>query len=126
MGDTLGFLTRPVELFNEKQRRYGNVFKARLFGRTGVYLLGAEANKFVLVEQARYCSSQEGWRFPIGELFHGGLMLRDGEEHKQHRGILQAAFKKEPMRQYLEVMAPIVARRLVPGASKPRCGYFRP
>ncbi|WP_345235502.1 cytochrome P450 [Hymenobacter saemangeumensis] len=112
VGDTLGFLTRPVDLFNKKQRRYGNVFKARLFGRTGVYLLGAEANKFVLVEQARSCSSQEGWRFPIGELFHGGLMLRDGEEHKQHRGILQAAFKKEPMRQYLEVMAPIVDRRL--------------
>ena len=112
LGDTVGFLTRPAELFDEKQRRYGDVFKARLFGRTVVYLLGADANKFVLVEQARYCSSQEGWRFPIGELFHGGLMLRDGDEHKQHRGILQAAFKKEPMRQYLGVMEPIIERRL--------------
>ncbi|UYZ64635.1 cytochrome P450 [Hymenobacter weizhouensis] len=124
LGDTVGFLTRPVELFNDKQRRYGDVFKARLFGRTAVYLLGAEANKFVLVEQARHCSSQEGWRFPIGELFHGGLMLRDGEEHKSHRGILQAAFKKEPMRQYLGVMAPIIERRLAEWGRQPTLRVF--
>lgn len=112
LGDTVGFLTRPLHLFNEKQRQYGDVFKVRLFGRTMVYLMGADANRFMLVEQARYFSSQEGWKFPIGELFHGGLMLRDGNDHKHHRGILQAAFKKEPMQQYLVVMEPIIKRRV--------------
>jgi cytochrome P450 len=112
LGDTVGFLTRPVALFNEKQRQYGDVFKMRLFGRTGVHLMGADAIKFMLVDQARDFSSKKGWEFPIGELFHGGLMLRDGDDHKHHRGILQAAFKKEPMRQYLSVMEPIVQRRL--------------
>ena len=124
LGDTVRFLTRPLELFNAKQRQHGNVFKVRLFGRTFVYLLGPEANKFVLVEQARYCSSQEGWRFPIGELFHGGLMLRDGDEHKQHRGMLQAAFKKEPMRQYLDVMAPIIEQRLAEWGRQPTLRVF--
>lgn len=124
LGDTIGFLTRPVDLFAEKQRLYGDVFKVRLFGRTGVHVVGADATRFMLVDQARDFSSKKGWEFPIGELFHGGLMLRDGDDHKHHRGLLQAAFRKEPMRQYLADMEPIVQRGLAGWATLPDLRAF--
>ena len=107
MGDTIRFLKKPQELFNRKQRQYGNIFKYRMFGREYVCIMGAEGNRFVLVEQTKHFSSKEGWVL-INELFHGGLMLQDGDEHKQHRGILQAAFKKEALQHYLEAMNPLI------------------
>jgi cytochrome P450 len=107
IGDTISFLKKPQELFNEKQKKYGNIFKYLMFGQEYVCIMGAEGNRFVLVEQSKHFSSKDGWLL-INELFHGGLMLRDGDEHKHHRGILQAAFKKEALQHYLEAMNPVI------------------
>jgi cytochrome P450 len=107
MGDTIRFLKKPQELFNKKQEQYGNIFKYRMFGRKYVCIMGAAGNRFVLVEQTKHFSSKDGWVL-INELFHGGLMLQDGEEHKHHRGILQTAFKKEALQHYVETMNPLV------------------
>jgi cytochrome P450 len=106
LGDTLKFLKNPNQLFADKRKQYGDVYKMRLFGENVVFMVGAEANRFVLIEQAKYFSSKEGWDFSIGELFHGGLMLLDDQEHKHHRSILQSAFKKEPLAGYLEEIIP--------------------
>ena len=107
IGDTIRFLKKPQELFNQKQQQYGNIFKYRMFGREYVCITGAAGNRFVLVEHTKHFSSKDGWEL-INELFHGGLMLQDGDEHKQHRGILQTAFKKESLQHYLEAMNPVV------------------
>ncbi|MBL0201589.1 MAG: cytochrome P450 [Chitinophagaceae bacterium] len=107
IGDTIRFLKKPQELFNKKQQQYGNIFKYRMFGREYVCIMGAAGNRFVLVEQTKHFSSKDGWVL-INELFHGGLMLQDGDEHKQHRGILQAAFKKEALQHYVEAMNPVI------------------
>ncbi|NJL15317.1 MAG: cytochrome P450 [Microscillaceae bacterium] len=105
LGDTLGFLRRPVALFEEKRRQYGDVFKVRLFGQTVVFLIGTEANKFLLIEQAKYLSSHKGWE-NIDELFHDGLMLKDGTNHQHHRSIMQSAFRKESLKGYMALMMP--------------------
>lgn len=107
LGDTIRFLKYPVKMFEAKEQQYGSVFKVRLFGQIVVFMTGAEANRFVLIEQTKYFSAKEGWDFSIGELFHGGLMLKDGEEHKHHRSILQSAFKKEALANYLEQIIPV-------------------
>ena len=36
-----------------------------------------------------------------------GLLLRDGQEHRYHRQMLQQSFLKEPMAGYLQIMQPI-------------------
>lgn len=123
IGDTIRFLKKPQELFDEKQQLYGNIFKYRMFGREYVCIMGAEGNRFVLVEQTKHFSSKEGWVL-INELFHGGLMLLDGEEHKQHRGILQAAFKKEALQHYLEAMNPLIQEYSRKFAQQPEIKVF--
>jgi cytochrome P450 len=112
VGDLVNFLKYPIETFQAKQIEYGDVFKMRLLGKQVVFITGAEATKQVLIEQAKYFSAKEGWEISIGELFSGGLMLKDGEEHKYHRSILQSAFKKEPMAGYLADIVPTAARYL--------------
>ncbi|MCU0443552.1 MAG: cytochrome P450 [Microscillaceae bacterium] len=112
VGDTFQFLKDPIALFAQKQKQYGDIFKVRLFGENVVFMLGAEANRFLLIEQAKHLSNEEGWQFSIGELFRNGLMLKDGEEHKYHRSILQSAFKKEPMAGYLADIIPTTQQYL--------------
>ena len=107
-GHVLKFIRDPFKLFAERREKYGDIFKIRVLGLDNLVIMGQPANKFVLVEQAKYFSSQLAWETNLSELFPGGLMLKDGDEHKYHRGILQSAFKKGPMSDYLEEMIPVI------------------
>ena len=53
IGDTIRFLKKPQELFNKKQLQYGNIFKYHMFGKDYVCIMGAEGNRFVLVEDRK-------------------------------------------------------------------------
>ncbi len=103
--DLLGWLERY-------RRRHGLIFKARVFGEVTVALLGAQANRFVLSEQATSFSNHGGWGSTLGTLFRGGLMLKDGEDHKRHRRILQVAFRPQVMAGYLDQMRPIIEKHV--------------
>ncbi|MDX2306603.1 MAG: cytochrome P450 [Microscillaceae bacterium] len=107
-GHIFSFIRDPFGLFDRKKAQYGNIFKIRILGNQVLVIMGKDANQFVLVEEAKYFSSKQAWEVNLGELFPGGLMLRDGEDHKFHRSILQSAFKKDPMNAYLEAMIPVI------------------
>ena len=107
-GNFFKLLTDPSGFFNQQKAKHGEIFISRYFGNNNVMLLGKEAAKFVLVEQSRHFSSQEGWEESIGKLFPNGVMLMDGERHQYHRNILSAAFKKSPLEGYMALMQPLV------------------
>jgi cytochrome P450 len=66
----------------------------------------------VLLDRDQVFSSEHGWGVFIGRLFSRGLMLRDFDEHRYHRRIMQDAFRAEAMRGYLERMPAIIERSL--------------
>lgn len=110
VGQTLNFLHRPVEMGLEMYRKHGPVVRGRCFGLDAVALGGPDAMQFVLRNQDNAFSNAGGWEFFIGRFFKRGIMLLDFEEHRFHRGILQAAFKKGALVQYLAGMNPAIAR----------------
>ncbi len=71
-----------------------------------VNLFGPDANRFVLLDRDRIFSARRPWHMIMGRIFPNGLLLRDGEEHKQHRKIMHEAFKREPLRDYAARMGP--------------------
>jgi cytochrome P450 len=77
-----------------------------------VNLFGPDANRFVLLDRDELFSSRQPWMMIMGRIFPNGLLLRDGEEHTQHRKIMHAAFTRPALRRYLERMNPMVARGL--------------
>ncbi|MEZ4883724.1 MAG: cytochrome P450 [Chitinophagales bacterium] len=107
-GDMFKFLKNPIQLYKDKQEKYGDVFKMQYFGKTQLVLLDKAANQFLLIEQGKYTSNEQAWEFPLKDLFPNGLMLMDGERHQYHRNILRTAFEKDPMNGYLEMMLPII------------------
>ena len=110
IGQTYDFLTRPVENGLNIYRKYGPVVRGNTLGVEAVALAGPDALQQVLRNADDTFSSNGGWQLFIGRFFRRGVMLLDFDEHRFHRGILQAAFKKPAMLQYLERMNPAITR----------------
>ena len=75
-----------------------------------VNLFGPDANRHVLLDRDKIFSSRKPWMAIMGKIFPNGLLLRDGEEHKQHRKIMHEAFTRPALRNYLERMNPMIER----------------
>ena len=87
---------------------HGNVVRSRTFFET-VTLLGPDANQFVLHDREGNFSSRGGWTYWIGAVFPGAIMALDEPQHKHHRRIMQAAFKRSAMERYVQDMGPVIA-----------------
>ena len=102
VGNTLQMLADPKGVTERFAKQYGRVFRTRSFGGRVVLLLGPQANEFILLDQARLFSSEQGWERIFGRLFPRGLMLMDFDEHRLHRKALSVAFKAGALKSYLE------------------------
>jgi cytochrome P450 len=80
----------------------------RMFGMTFVNLYGPEAHRLALVNNDQVFSNKKAWDQIIGRIFPNGLMLRDGDDHRYHRRLMQAGFKNKVMKTYLQDMGPQV------------------
>jgi cytochrome P450 len=106
VGHTFHFVKSPLEFARRQLALYGPVSRTRfLFERT-INLISAEANEFVLLDRAGNFSAYLGWEPTLGQLFPRGLMLRDGDDHRYHRRLMQPAFRKEALAGYLARMNP--------------------
>lgn len=95
----------PLAFSERMLRRYGPVHRFRACGSWNVQLVGPEANEFVLFDQAGNFSAAGGWKPVFGRHFEGGLLLRDGADHRWHRKLIATAFKAEQLQAYLGVFA---------------------
>ena len=76
-----------------------------------VYLVGPEANRFVLHTHRDHFSHERGWTPIIGPLFGRGILTMDGEEHARHRKMMNPAFTIAYMARYLPIMQRVIAAR---------------
>lgn len=112
IGQSLGFLQDSLEHARRGYDRFGSVFWANVFGTRLVIVLGPAGIETVLANRDRAFSSEQGWDYFIGPFFERGVMLMDFEEHRHHRRIMQAAFKRERLDSYLQRMNPAIERGL--------------
>lgn len=112
IGYTFDFLRDLPALVNRMQARYGDVFRYRAVMMDVITLLGPDANEFVLKDPEQNFSSKLAWDVVLEELFPNGLMLRDFDNHRLHRKILQGAFKKNVMERYVGQMSQLFAAAL--------------
>ncbi len=76
-----------------------------------VYLVGPEANRFVLHTGREHFSHDRGWSPIIGPQFGHGILNMDGEEHARHRKMMNPAFTIAYMARYLPIMNEVIAAR---------------
>jgi len=121
VGYTYNFLNDTVRFARDRHARYGPVSWMRGFSTTLVQVLGPDAIEEVLTNRGRAFSSESGWGYFLVPFFQRGVMLMDFEEHRLHRRIMQSAFKRDRLVEYLEDMSPAIARGV--GEWQPQPGF---
>lgn len=116
VGELLGgdwrMISDPLRGARQQYAKFGPVVNQTWTGMPLFNLYGPDANEFVLQNRDGIFSNKRAWDFFIGRVFPNGLMLRDGEDHRQHRRLMQAGFKKPALVAYLDTMNPLIERRL--------------
>lgn len=84
-------------------RDLGDIFRIPLPGFNAVMLAGAEANRFVLVEQ----SAQLRFRMegdPVGRLLRNGLLMQDGPAHDRLRAVMNPPLQRRQVASYIQTI----------------------
>src|SRR6185437_2433317 len=110
VGHTLEFLHAGLRHARDYHQRLGTVFWLNAVGGSWVQVLGPSGLETVLTNRDRAFSNKLGWDPLIGTFFDRGVMLRDFEEHRHHRRIMQQAFRHDRLVAYLEKMNPAIER----------------
>lgn len=105
-----GFRNHALALIRSREERYGPVCASNAGFMRMVTLLGPEANRFVLLDRDGIFSARQSWELIMGRIFGGGLLLRDGEDHRSHRYVMREAFKPSALSDYAQRMNPHIER----------------
>jgi cytochrome P450 len=116
--DDLPHVTMPQDYAQQPGRflarcfeRYGPIFASDWPQYKVVYMVGPEANRFVLHTHRDAFSHDLGWSPVIGTVLGKGLLNMDGEEHAQHRRLMNPAFAAAYMDHYLPIMTRVIEKR---------------
>lgn len=98
----------------EMYQRHGPIFRTNNFGLDIVYMVGPEANRFVLQSDRLKFSHRQGWGnlFGVLDIFGDGLLTMDGPEHDAHRKLMNPAFAISYMDRYVPLMNRIIRERI--------------
>jgi cytochrome P450 len=94
----------PGEALLALHRRRGPVVNAGLGGHGYVYLLGADANKFVFANSDAF-SWWDAFQVLVPVDGPTALIVSDGAEHRRRRSIVQPAFHHRQIHQAVRIMA---------------------
>lgn len=124
LGHTLAFLRDPLAFARAHATRYGEVTRGNFLFMPRVMCFSADVNEQVLLNKDDAFSSERGWSPVLEKLFPRGLMLRDGEDHRVHRRLMQPAFRAEALAGYLELMNPRIATQMERWATLPNFHFY--
>ncbi|MGH2504290.1 MAG: cytochrome P450, partial [Ktedonobacterales bacterium] len=98
----------------EMYHQHGPIFRTNSFGLDVVYLVGPEANRFVLQSDRLKFSHHAGWGqlFSVIAMFGDGLLTMDGPEHDAHRKLMNPAFAISYMDRYAPLMNRVIRERI--------------
>jgi cytochrome P450 len=102
----------PCRLLVEAYEHYGPIFTLKIFHHNAVFMLGPEANHYVLVSHAKNFLWRAGHMRDLIPLLGDGLLTIDGPVHRMHRKLMLPAFHRERIEAATGVMRSEVDRAL--------------
>ena len=107
-GHSIKFNNDALSLIQDLQVKYGDVFEISILNERVTMFMSPSATKHIYLDPEDNFSSKHGWEFSLGKAFENGLMLRDFDDHKFHRGLLQDSFRRDALVNYLHIIQPIL------------------
>lgn len=108
---SLQFARGPIDFFVGMYQTYGPAFRLQAFDFNLTVMLGAKANRAVLVEHADKLSAREGYSLLLG-LMDDALLVSDGARHARQRRLIQPAFHSRRIEGYFNIMREVTLRQM--------------
>lgn len=116
IGESLHMLLQGKTFLEIRQRKYGDVFRSHIFGRPAIYLLGHEANRWLLMNEGR--EVEVSWPATVERLLGpGSLSNLTGEDHRSRRKLLAPCFTQTEMRAFVGTIEDITKTHLARAAA---------
>ena len=112
------YQTRVGSFLAQMYLQHGPIFKADWDHGRVVYMVGPEANRFVLLDGRDAFSHDKGWTPIVGQMLGRGLLNMDGPDHGAQRRMMNPAFATEYMDRYLPIMNRVISRRIADWAGQ--------
>ena len=109
IGHTFPLVKDLYGTIDKQYREFGEVSRFGLAGFKGVLLVGPDLYKEVYLDKDKNFSAEMGYMGSLGRYYKGALLLRDHEEHRFQRRMMQTAFKNDAMKGYIDTMGPMIA-----------------
>src|SRR3954469_10676327 len=103
LGEVTDFLADGFDFVEARTRRLGPVFKTKILGRPTAVIVGPDAaGQFIDESKVQ----REGAMLPHVQTLFGGrsLPVLDGEEHRERKAFVMAAFTRDALAGYLPEM----------------------
>jgi len=110
--EVLRFTRDPLAMVTLRRRQFGDIAYMNSFGRTVVMPLTPDGCAELAMNRSKTFAAEPAWGFMIGPFFRRGILLMDFEEHRHHRLILQQAFTRTHLENYLRAMQPMIRERV--------------
>jgi cytochrome P450 len=123
-GYTFRLVMNPFDEMHKLVERFGLTHRCNFTFQNVVVAQGPDAMRELTMDPNRVFSARMGYDAPLGDFFAGGLLMRDFDEHKFHRRIMQTAFKTSVMRGYIEQINELTARRIAEWGSQKKFLYY--
>ncbi|MBB3048309.1 cytochrome P450 [Litorivivens lipolytica] len=109
IGHTISLVKDLYGTIDKQYKEFGPVSKFGLAGFKGVLLCGPDLYQQVYLDKEKNFSAEMGYMGSLGRFYKGALLLRDHEEHRFQRRMMQTAFKNDAMKGYIDTMGPMLA-----------------
>lgn len=118
LGEVTKFLADGFAFVEDRARKYGPVFKTRILGRPTAVIVGPDAAGLFIDESK---VQRSGAMLPHVQTLFGGqsLPVLDGDEHRERKAFVMAAFTREALATYLPEMQRQVGAALARWAEQP-------
>lgn len=112
IGETVSFARNPPRFVAERFARYGPIFRSHILGSEMVFMVGADALRFVLGTHRDHFLSGKGWPKGLRMLLGESLMMQNGELHQTRRKQLAPAFYGPALARYIPAVTSVTERFL--------------
>jgi retinoid hydroxylase len=104
-----------IEFFRDRELLYwklywqhGKIHKTSILGNKYVLLIGPEANRLGLKDNAENLSTRLGWKLLQPVLSDDMILLQDGDKHRTSRKLILPIFHQQAIASYFETMKILV------------------
>ena len=111
---TMAMVRDPLSVLLPAYREYGPVFTIRVLNIRNVFMLGPEANHFMLVSDAERFRWRDGSLGDLIPLLGDGMLTIDGAYHRRARRIMLPMFHRDRIGATVETMLEETHRAIAP------------